>query len=85
MTRPLTAEILRPDGSAIRTPRGWQSPMRTKDGTVKALYQCVVETSEGPLRVSPAAAMEFVSEWCSVLTMAIKTGRINSGSGVDKS
>ncbi len=76
MSRPLTAEVIRPDGTALKLPKGWQSAMRDRDGSPKALYQCVVETSDGPLRVSPAAAMPFVSEWASVLTMAIKAGKI---------
>ena len=77
MARPLTLELMTSTGPAPLAPKGWQSPMREKDGTVKPLYQCVVETAEGPMKVGPARIKDQTSLFAHALSLAIKAGKIN--------
>lgn len=74
----MKATLVNSSGSPLPPmPVGWKSPMRNADGTVKPLYQCVVETAEGPLKVGPARIKDHTSQFAHALTLAIRAGKIS--------
>ena len=56
-------------------PAGWRSPMRDADGR-KKLYQVVVETEAGPLRIGPAMIKDATGAFCEATAKAIVSGRV---------
>lgn len=75
MARPLTLSLLNSAGENT-LPSGWKSPLR-EGGKPKKLYQCVVETKDGPLRVGPAMIPDVTQHLCEELGKAIAGGKIH--------
>jgi hypothetical protein len=67
-------------GGDVIVPNGWKSPLREHTGTgskKKVLYQVVVETAEGPLRIGPAMVQSWADEFCAATAKAITQGKIH--------
>lgn len=61
--------------SGVPMPQGWKSPLR-EAGERKKLYQVVVETDAGPLRIGPAMIKDATDAFCQATAKAVLSGAV---------